>query len=608
MADEQGAGMKGAAERFVETEIPSRTIEDRNIARKEDSTQFATKSIVGDLAGKSATPTDDPRSGRQKLLVIRRNAAAPPSNGCTLETDSKLSESLLWTWQRDFYSGQGMRLWKQASIPGNVVTTSPYIAKAYARVALGFLRDCARFTSLRDDSELGSIVTDKPIYIFELGSGSGRFGFAFLKQFVSLKRLLCLDDIQVRYVMTDFAEDNLRHWLENPTLRPFVESGILDFALYDASRSDEIKLHNAGEIISRESLRNPVIVFANYFFDSIEQDVFRVERGQLYEGLVTLSSKVAEEADSTNPDIIGRMEVNLRYQPCSTDYYSDPSDPELNRILTYYEQHLSDTSFSLPLGALRCIRDFIDLSSGQLLLLSADNGYYSEEQLASAAGDLQIAIEGSSVSLMLNFHALQLYIHNRGGFSLENAQPRPGLGIAAFLLGASRSSFSETVFAFQDNFSNFGPNECYTLVQEASAKRRIPSVEYILCLLRLSEWDPWVLYRFRAALQEGVKMLPVALKEDLAKGLNQAWENHLPIGEEMDLAFEIGTLLQKMECPATAMRYYELSLRLFGDHFATLHNLGLCCYQLGRSEDALGYFDKALALKSDFAQAKEWHL
>jgi hypothetical protein len=38
------------------------------------------------------------------------------------------------------------------------------------------------------------------------------------------------------------------------------------------------------------TVRNPLIVLANYFFDSIPQDAFYTEGGRLYESLVTVTS------------------------------------------------------------------------------------------------------------------------------------------------------------------------------------------------------------------------------------------------------------------------------------------------------------------------------
>src|SRR5215831_2375363 len=88
-----------------------------------------------------------------------------------LESDFPLSTSMVWRLQRTFYSDQGVAAWSQSNVPQSV-TTSPNIARAYARVALGFLRDLAPALDL-----------SQPVYIVELGAGSGRFAYRFLKAF-----------------------------------------------------------------------------------------------------------------------------------------------------------------------------------------------------------------------------------------------------------------------------------------------------------------------------------------------------------------------------------------------------------------------------------------
>ena len=57
-----------------------------------------------------------------------------------LEPDTLLSRSMVWGLQRTFYTDQGVAAWSQSRVPQSV-TTSPNIAGAYARIALGFLHD-----------------------------------------------------------------------------------------------------------------------------------------------------------------------------------------------------------------------------------------------------------------------------------------------------------------------------------------------------------------------------------------------------------------------------------------------------------------------------------
>ena len=57
-----------------------------------------------------------------------------------LEEAKPLRESLLWKLQASFYAAKGMSAWSDAVVP-LFVTSNTFIAAAYAKVILGFIRD-----------------------------------------------------------------------------------------------------------------------------------------------------------------------------------------------------------------------------------------------------------------------------------------------------------------------------------------------------------------------------------------------------------------------------------------------------------------------------------
>jgi len=57
-----------------------------------------------------------------------------------LEENQRLSRSLLWRLQRNYFEQQGIEAWRSGAVPHHI-TSSPFIADAYARVMMGFLRD-----------------------------------------------------------------------------------------------------------------------------------------------------------------------------------------------------------------------------------------------------------------------------------------------------------------------------------------------------------------------------------------------------------------------------------------------------------------------------------
>ena len=58
-----------------------------------------------------------------------------------LEPPGPLSQSMVWTLQRNAYETRGPEGWSSGEVP-DYATTNPYFVSAYAAVLLGYLRDC----------------------------------------------------------------------------------------------------------------------------------------------------------------------------------------------------------------------------------------------------------------------------------------------------------------------------------------------------------------------------------------------------------------------------------------------------------------------------------
>src|SRR5260370_10256769 len=151
-----------------------------------------------------------------------------------LESAVPLARSMVWHLQRTFYADQGIAAWSHSGVPQSI-TTSPIIARAYARIVLGFLRDMR-----------AALDPDQPVYIVELGAGSGRFAYRFLKAFSALLEEVSRVHQRVVYVMSDASASVVDYWRANPRLQPFVEAGVLDFAHFDLLELAPLQLLNTG--------------------------------------------------------------------------------------------------------------------------------------------------------------------------------------------------------------------------------------------------------------------------------------------------------------------------------------------------------------------------
>jgi tetratricopeptide (TPR) repeat protein len=531
-------------------------------------------------------------SDQPAAAAAAKQAPAPPPPTYPVESKRRLSQSSLWRVQRKYFESQGAEAWKSGQVPFHI-TSNTFVAAAYARTLLGFLRD---MTS--PAAPLGRFDPAQPLYIVELAAGSGQFAFLFLKRLEPMLRALpAFRDLKLRYVMTDFTATNLDAWRKHEGFKPFLERGVLDFALFDIEADQELRL-SSGEVLSAGSVQNPLCVIANYTFDTTTQDVFWVKNGALQEGLVSLLS-TKEDEDLDDAAALPRLTTRYEQQPAAASYYGDEA---LDRILETYRSRLGDTSFLVPLGALRGIRSLQALAGGRTFLLTGDKGYLHEDEMVSR-GEPQRALHGS-FSMMVNYHALGLYFQQQGGLALRSSSRTGSLKFCVMVSGGPPDAFPETTLAFQESLDQFNPADYFHLTTTLRKAAPEAPLELMLPLLRLSEWDYQVVANSSASMARKAVEAPDALKRDLRRALERVSEMTYHMGR--DVPFEVGRVYSGLSMPREALKCYEESLRVYGDHHATLFNIGLCYYRLHRPQEALEWMEKSLAKKPDFASAREW--
>ncbi|MBD1821137.1 SAM-dependent methyltransferase [Cyanobacteria bacterium FACHB-DQ100] len=515
------------------------------------------------------------------------------SSPTLLEKQQRFSQSLLWQLQRNFYNQQGIQAWNSGVLP-HYATSNPTIAYAYAKVILAYLRDHLQNHTL-DPSH--------PLYILELGAGCGRFAFYCLRYLQRHLPLLGASLPPVVYVMSDFTQSNLDYWQHHGHLKPFLEAGILDFSVVDATAIDSLYLAHSGQRISATSLKNPLIAIANYFFDCIPQDVFVIEGGKLHESLVTLTTS-HPTPDLETPDLIDSLDITFIDQETTSNYYNDP---HFNAILANYQTTLTDTTLLFPSTALKCLRQLHQLAQGRLLLLSADQGYNRFEDLRDGLHP-RLNPHGQSFSMMVNFHAIGQYTQHLGGTWLTTPHYRPSFTINAFLFSDLEQSLAQTQEAYNEHILTGGPDDFLAFNQGLDSHYDALSLSQLLAYLRLSHWDFIIFWSAFPSLMGKLKDAPKVLYPDILTAVQQVWLNYFPIQEEFDLAFLLGTVLYTLGYFPEALEYWQQSRQLYGEDPSTLFNMAMCHYRLHQLELAIDFIQQTLALDPDFEGAKAKYL
>ena len=443
-----------------------------------------------------------------------------------LEADKRLSQSMIWEIQRQYFLESGIRAWQNNVVPHDI-SCNPYMARAYADVIIGYLRDI-----LADPQ---SIDLAEPIYIVELGAGSGRLTHHLLHQLLPKVGDLPFDCPELIFVLTDFAPETIDFWKNQPKLKRLVAAGQLDFAHFDATSPQPLTLINRGITLSPTETANPIILIANYFFDSIPQDSFVIEDGELMENRVSISATRPVE-DWADPSIWEQIELDFEPIPLQGPPYRDDL---LNEILVEYEAYLPDTVFGFPNVGLETVRFWLGDGDRRGLLLTSDRGHSTADALIGQ-GDPQPNLHGS-FSLMVNYHAIDRYTAFNQGLCLAADHYQDNIQVLGFVFGPLPQAGQEVKAAYQRSVAESGPDDYFGLKRTIRNGITIDSLADCLSLIRLSAGDAdlFVLLgdQFLTRLAEADEVW----YPDVLQLFREVWRPYLPLGE----ADALPSLLEK---------------------------------------------------------------
>jgi tetratricopeptide (TPR) repeat protein len=507
------------------------------------------------------------------------HAPAPP---VALEQDVPLSQSLLWRRQRDYYARRGVKAWSDDNVP-TFITSNPFFTEIYARIVAGFFDDSAAMESPH-------LSPEHPLRVLELGAGTGKFSYLFLRHLSALLVERGIAPAAVRYCMTDCSESLPAAWRANPQLAEFVEAGILDFAVLTAG--EEIK----SPFVSGED-RGPLVVIANYVLDSLPLDAFVIQDRRLLESLVTTLSGGSEA------EPLKSLELSYKNVEVARQRYADPS---WNHILELYRDRLPAATVLFPSTALATLNQIAGFSGGRLLVLAADKGCVHESELELAQGPpfLEWHAGGNCFSTMVNFDAIGKYFAAAGGQALLPAKHSASLNVCAFLQGHKGDRFPATAKAYHDAQEAFGTEDLFALLGWLNAHMEEMLVPQILAVLRLSRWDPTAFMRIFPVLGRQLRSV-AAGRHDIRDAVLRTWTNHYPVHpSENVLAFQCGVTLLELRFFAEAQDMFRISQRVLGPSAATSYNLGLCFQGLERPGEALACMVEACELDPQFEPAR----
>ncbi len=490
--------------------------------------------------------------------------------------------------QRDYFDQEGINAWVN-QVPF-YITSNPYIANCYAQIVIRFIRD----TIQRNPDAI-----NHPFYILELGTGSGRFSFYVLKTLHELRQTLGMQDVSICYVMSDFTKNNVQYYETHPALQPYLAQGLVDFAIFDMEAERPITLLKKNIRLNPETLINPLTVFANYIFDTVSHDAFTVHEGKLYELLLSIATPENNMHDN-KPVNMEHLSIDYKVNEIKNNYYDDP---DLDQILDIYKQQLTESSFLFPIGSIKAIKLLKKLSQNKLFIISSDKGYSTVASLDNL-GHPSLSFHGS-FSMMVNFHALANYFKNSGGDAFLQT-PHKGIKTSVFSSHQQLSELPETALAIHQYVEGVSAADYFTLHRRMSDTFNECSLDIIAAHLNLTGWDPHIYLKLAnrvTALVEESDQDTVAF---LAKNMPKMAANYYYMPKSDCILFEIAVFFHAVKRYADALHYYQQAQHYVGEQFGLFYNIALCEHHVGKIEDALANFARAIKIDSSSKEAIEW--
>lgn len=498
------------------------------------------------------------------------------------------AESVLWRLQARYFDERGIDAWRRGEVPHHA-TSNPVIACAYARLVWAFWQDrCA------------GAARPAPLTLCELGAGAGMFAFHFIRGLLGLCAQAGAAPSSVfRYVLTDAAEANIAAWRCHPRFSAWIDAGLLDMARFDAMADAGMTLRVGGGCLVPGSLAEPIIVIANYLFDSLPQELYHVSHGRARRCLLTLTL----DGDPGRLDAAGQI-ARMQHEYGYEERAATPQghDPALVALMNGYRASLTDAHVLVPAAAWRCLQHLGALSRSGMLLLAADKG-------AATLADLDrqplpdIETHGS-VSLPVNIHALRWLVEQHGGSGFVASQAHPDFVVFCLLHGTPARDPAAVGRAFRVQFDELPPHDVFRLSAHLRRLAAQMPVRDIVACARMCQYDAAQFVFYLPGLMARASSLPAGDRKTLRDTVDKVWDTYFPLGEELDLAYHLACLLQDLGDHPGALLYFGHSLVLYGWDAGTAIRMADCHRQLGNTHAARQLLGQVLLLDEGNTQAR----
>jgi RimJ/RimL family protein N-acetyltransferase len=407
-------------------------------------------------------------------------------------------------------SAQGLRL-RDAAAPllrppdaAIAALASPAMARAWAEALVMHWSRVER---------LGGIDLSQPLYVIDLAPGDGGLALGVLDGLRDEMHARGMVGWPVRYLLCPLAATHGTDVdpMAQARLREHADRGWLQQASWQPRTGHPLLLGT-----SRFPLfgaRNPVAALAAGSLSCLPADLYAVHFGALFEACIS-----SEESSSG-----GDAEVALQcdWRPVAPD----APEPAVAKLLEHYRHAFNSVPLLLSEPLLALADALGDFSAGRYLLLAADRGVATNDQVRRHAMALPAQALAGELELPVNFHALAMHQQGHGARTADVQRDEMDVVLHVACsedrVGLDDASW-RSLLACADRGH---PSQRWWWSREEQPAESLDDVNF---MLHGSSHDPWVLARL---LQDGNALTRWASEagdtalSEARTNLRMAWAN-----------------------------------------------------------------------------------
>lgn len=509
-----------------------------------------------------------------------------------IENPVRFSHSKLWEIQQNYFQTMGLAAWDN-QVPF-YISSNMFIATQYASLLISAIQDWLR---------LDSTLRSETFYFLEIGAGTGKFSYFFLKAFEKLLKIYELQDLKYCYIISDVASKNIEFCQKNPNFKPYIEAGNVDFANVDVLKNESIFLLNKKIDYAEINAKTPLLVVANYIFDCVKVDLFKFDKTGIYEVQLGLSSRYKDFNinESKHLDDLRLQSKTEKIDP--VHYYEDEILNEL-LIEAYQKFQGKEFCFSMPVGAIQFSKALSKMTQDRFFIVSGDRGLSSEEDLVLT--DLkEVMAFNACFSCLVNFYVLKQFFQKIGGDALLS-EGSVSFSINLFSKGCSFNRSPMITHYFNTAVKEMGPREYCDFYSTFHAHSYRFTAESVLSFLKTSQYDPNAYACIHDRIIELYSTLTPYMVREIELAVQSVRENIYYSPIEVNVFNLIGHFYMMREEYEDAIEVFKDSIVVFKENAEAYRMLGIIYQEKQDLPEALNYFKEAYHHnpKDDFSKRR----